>query len=438
MNWRAKPLIILGDLAWVTVLGLISGAACVAIRLLFRLLQWLFTGHSGLLSHAAGALSSWHRVFIPVIGALAAMAIAELGHRFVKNGSEEYVEAVQKNGGHISFIPTLWRTFSSAFSIATGAAIGREGSMIQFATATTSWVGGRFRRSHLPLATQVACGAAAAVATAYQAPIAGVFFAAEIVMGSLVLPVLPLLLVASLSGWFISVLLLGRGPLFAVFEMPSVRLRADSTLIFLLLFPVLIGFAGPAYQWLIRSLRSTSRWPLPLLWSGVLVGVLSLKSTMVWGNGDAALLSMMQSSPAVDGLLIVLLLRLCATTFCVGTGTVGGVFTPTVFAGGAVGYLLAHLFHVANPLMAAVLGMGCLLAAATHAPLMAGFMTVELTGQWHLLPMVLVSCAVSWLVAQRLSSHSLYGIATTEPAKDEKDHGYREPSLVTSMPGARD
>lgn len=437
MNWRAKPGVILGDLAWVAVLGLISGAACVAVRLLFRLLQWLLTGHSGLLSYAAEALNSWHRVLIPVVGAFGAMAIAELGHRFVKNGSEEYVEAVQRKGGHISFLPTLWRTLSSAFSVATGAAIGREGSMIQFATATTSWVGGRFRGSHLPLATQVACGAAAAVATAYQAPIAGVFFAAEIVMGSLVLQALPLLLVASLSGWFVGALLLGHGPLFAVSQMPAVPLKADRTLIFLLLFPILIGFAGPAYQGLIRSLKGTSKWPLPLLWSGVLVGVLSLKSTLVWGNGDAALLSMMQSSPAIDGLLIVLLLRLCATTFCVGTGTVGGVFTPTVFAGGAAGYLLAHLFHMPNPWMAAVLGMGCLLAAATHAPLMAGFMTVELTGQWHLLPMVLVSCALSWLVAQRLSSHSLYGIATTEPAQDE-DRGYPKSSLATSMPGAGD
>lgn len=437
MNWRAKPLIIVGELAWVAILGLISGAACVAVRLLFRLLQWLFTGHSGLLSHAAAALSLWQRVLIPVVGALGAMAFAELGHRFIKNGSEEYVEAVQRKGGHISFVPTLWRTFSSAFSIATGAAIGREGSMIQFATATTSWVGERFRRSHLPLATQVACGAAAAVATAYQAPLAGVFFAAEIVMGSLLLPALPLLLVASLSGWLVGALLLGHGPLFAVSEMPSLQLKADSTLIFLLLFPILIGFVGPAYQWLIRSLKGTSKWPLPLLWSGVLVGVLSLKSALVWGNGDAALLSMMQSSPAVNGLLLVLLLRLIATTFCVGTGTVGGVFTPTVFAGGALGYLLAHFFHIANPWMAAVLGMGCLLSAATHAPLMAGFMTVELTGQWHLLPMVLVSCALSWLVAQRLSSHSLYGIATTEPAKED-DRGYPKPSLITSIPGAGD
>lgn len=437
MNWRAKPLIIIGELAWVAVLGLISGAACVAVRLLFRFLQWLFTGHSGLLSHAAAALSLWQRALIPVAGALGAMAVVELGHRFVKNGSEEYVEAVQRKGGHILFVPTLWRTLSSAFSIATGAAIGREGSMIQFATATTSWVGERFRRSHLPLATQVACGAAAAVATAYQAPLAGVFFAAEIVMGSLSFPALPLLLVASLSGWLVGALLLGHGPLFAVSEMPSLQLKADSTLIFLLLFPILIGFASPGYQWLIRSLKGTSKWPLPLLWSGVLVGVLSLKSTLVWGNGDAALLSMMQSSPAVNGLLLVLLLRLSATTFCVGTGTVGGVFTPTVFAGGALGYLLAHFFHIANPWMAAVLGMGCLLSAATHAPLMAGFMTVELTGQWHLLPMVLVSCALSWLVAQRLSSHSLYGIATTEPAKED-DRGYPKPSLVTSIPGAGD
>ncbi|MGC2604926.1 MAG: chloride channel protein [Silvibacterium sp.] len=417
MNRRARMLLATGDLLWALALGLASSLACVGVRLFFRLLQWLITGHSGLLSHAAQSLPPWYRVITPAFGAVAAMAVIWAARRFAKSGEfEEYVEAARLNGGRIAFLPTLWRTVSSACSVATGAAIGREGSMIQFATAATSWLGERVALSRIPLSTQVACGAAAAVATVYQAPIAGVFFAAEIVLDRIMMRTIPLLLISALTGGLTGAWLLGKGPLFAVHMDPGIHFGTDRSTAFALLLPVLMGLLGPAYYRLIHSLRSTSKWPLPLLWSGVLVGLLSLRSTLVWGNGDAALLQITQSSPAVLTLLSILVLRLCATTFCVGTGTVGGVFTPTVFAGGAIGYLAAHLLHMPNPALFTILSMGCLLASVTHAPLMASFMAVELTGQWSLLPYVLLASVIAWAIARMISPHSLYAIATPEPA----------------------
>jgi CIC family chloride channel protein len=317
----------------------------------------------------------------------------------------------------------LWRTISSAFSVATGAAIGREGSMIQFATAATSWLGEHAALSRIPLSTQVACGAAAAVATVYHAPIAGIFFAAEIVMGRIMIRTIPLLLASALTGGVTGAWLLGEGPLFAIHMFPGTDFGTERSTVFALLLPVLMGLLGPAYYWLIHSLRSTSRWPLPLLWSGVLVGVLSLRSTLVWGNGDAAILQIAQSSPAVWTLFSILVLRLCATTLCVGTGTVGGVFTPTIFAGGAIGYLAGHLLHMSSPALFTILSMGCLLAAVTHAPLMASFMAVELTGQWSLLPYILLGSVIAWAVARMISPHSLYAIATPEPAGEAMESG---------------
>lgn len=424
MNWLTKLFPPIRDLLWVMALGFTSGLACVAVRLFFRLLQWLITGHAGLLSDAAETLPLWRRAITPAVGALAAMAVIWAARRAMKTEEfEEYVEAVQRNGGQIPFLPTLWRTISSAFSVATGAAIGREGSMIQFATAATSWLGRKTSRSLMPLATQVACGAAAAVAAAYQAPLAGAFFAAEIVLGGIAIRTIPLLLTSAFVGSFTGSWLLGKGPLFAVNIHPGINLGADRSTLFLLLLPVVMGVLGRAYYWVIRSLRHTSKWPLPLLWSGALVGLLSLRSTLVWGNGDAALLHIMQSSPAVWALLSVLFLRLCATTFCVGTGTVGGVFTPTIFAGSAIGYLAAHLLHLPSPIFFAILNIGCMLAAVTHAPLMAAFMTVELTGQWSLFPFVLLSSVVTWIIARSLSPHSLYAIATPEPADHIGDGG---------------
>jgi CIC family chloride channel protein len=151
--------------------------------------------------------------------------------------------------------------------------------------------------------------------------------------------------------------------------------------------------------------------------------LLSLRSALVWGNGDAALLQITQSSPAVWTLFSILVLRLCATTLCVGTGTVGGVFTPTIFAGGAIGYLAAHLLHMPDPALFTILSMGCLLAAVTHAPLMASFMAVELTGQWSLLPYILLGSVIAWTIARMISPHSLYAIATPEPAGEALESG---------------
>jgi chloride channel protein, CIC family len=417
MNWRAKVFLAFGDLLWAMALGLASSLACVVVRLFFRLLQWVVTGHSGLLAQAAEGLPPWYRAITPAFGALAAMAVIWAARRFAKSAKfEEYVEAVRLNDGRIAFLPTLWRTISSAFSVATGAAIGREGSMIQFATAATSWLGEHAALSRIPLATQVACGAAAAVATVYHAPIAGVFFAAEIVMGRIMVRTIPLLLVSALTGGATAAWILGRGPLFAIHTLPGIDFGIERSTVFALLLPVLMGLLGPAYYWLMHSLRNTSRLPLPLLWGGVLVGLLSLRSTLVWGNGDAALLQITQSSPAVWTVFSILVLRLCATTLCVGTGTVGGVFTPTIFAGGAIGYLAAHLLHMPSPALFTILSMGCLLASVTHAPLMASFMAVELTGQWSLLPYILLGSVIAWAVARTISPHSLYAIATPEPA----------------------
>jgi CIC family chloride channel protein len=135
------------------------------------------------------------------------------------------------------------------------------------------------------------------------------------------------------------------------------------------------------------------------------------------------LLQIAHSSPAVWTLFSILVLRLCATTLCVGTGTVGGVLTPTVFAGGAIGYLAAHLLHMPSPAFFTILSMGCLLAAVTHAPLMASFMAVELTGQWSLLPYILLGSVIAWAIARTISPHSLYAIATPEPAGEILERG---------------
>jgi CIC family chloride channel protein len=404
----------LASAGWAIVIGAASGLACVAVRLFFRLLQWGFTQQTGMLPMVAATLPPAHRILTPIIGAALAALVAWMMRRWASGlHFEEYVEAVHFRNGRIPLAATVWRTASSAFSVATGAAIGREGSMIQFAAAISSWVGERSRLRNLPLSRQVAYGAAAAVASAYQAPIAGIFFVMEIVLGEWAWSDMPLLLLASSTGWLISGLLLGAGPLFPV--RGSLAITHD--VLWVLPLALVLGTVGPAYQKLLHLSGAAKRLPFALIWSGLVVGVLSLVEPKVWGNGDAALLGILQNKTMLPGILSVFTFRLAATTFCVGTGTVGGVFTPTLFAGAALGLATGCLLHSPEPSILAICGMGLLMAAVTHAPFMAALMAVELTGQWHLLAILLPCSLLASLVARTISRKSLYAIASPEPAQ---------------------
>jgi CIC family chloride channel protein len=397
---------------WALALGVVSGLACVGVRLTFRFLQWIFLQNSRLLPQAASLLSPGRRLLTPIVGALCATAVLWAEQRWSQaEPAVEYVEAVRFDGGRIPFASTLWRTISSAFSIATGAAIGREGSMIQFAAAVTSWVGARSPVRCVPLSRQVAYGAAAAVAAAYQAPAAGVFFALEIVLGEWLWIEMPQLALASGAGWLVSRLILGAGPLFVVHSTVSLSTAA----LWAVPLTLLLGVFGPLYQKLLRSVRFAGCWPLALLWGGLVIGLLSLSHTTVWGNGDVALLNVLKGNEAMASVALILGLRLIATTVCVGSGTVGGVFTPTLFAGASIGLVSAHLLHFIDPILLAIVGLSTLLSAVTHAPFMAAFMAVELTGQYQLFPWLLLLNCLAWLIAKKISNHSLYAIATPAP-----------------------
>ena len=404
----------LPTLALPVVLGTASGLACVAVRLFFRVLQWVFVQQMSSLPAAAATLSTGRRIATPILGAILATLITWLATRLgPRQRFEEYVEAVRLRGGRIPFLPTAWRTLSSAFSIATGAAVGREGSMIQLATTVSSWVGARLQTRTFSLSQKVAFGAAAAVAAAYQAPIASIFFACKIVLGEWRWKNAIPLSMASACGWLVSRMILGAGPLFPV----AGRLHLSVAALWIIPLSLLLGLLGPVYQKLLHWVQVARRLPFALLWSACVVGVLSLFEPRVWGNGDIALTTLFHGNLTLLGILGLLGFRVLATTACVGTGTIGGVFTPTLFAGAALGLASAHVFGYHQPLLLGVCGMALLMAAVTHAPLMASFMAVELSGQWHILPILVLSALLASFVARRISPTSLYGVASPEPSE---------------------
>ena len=222
-----------------------------------------------------------------------------------------------------------------------------------------------------------------------------------------------------------SYLFLGSGPLFGVATAVKLNWRDGFPL---LLGAVAVGGLGPVYFYIIEGSRWMKKLPWAMVWSGIVVGLFSCFRPETWGNGDSGVLDVMGGKISFEAAALILILRLGATSACVGSGVVGGVFTPTVFAGSVLGLLYNGFVHTffgqTSPATGyAVLGVACLLASVTHAPLMAAFMTVELTGTSHWFPVVLMGSFLSFQIAKTISPDSLYAVATPDPGRMAKPHG---------------
>jgi CIC family chloride channel protein len=416
MQWLTKlRLIVLGHeeltaiVFWAALIGIGGALASVAFRELIHVFEWMITGRSGSLVEAAIELHGVRRAIVPVIGGLAAGLVLQYGAALVSaKRSIDYMEAVAVGDGVIAAKPALIRSISSLLTIASGGSIGREGPMVQLAALIGSKVG-VLRKAPVPRRRLlVACGAAAGIASAYNAPIAGALFVAEIVMGSIAMESFGPLLVASVSADATIHRLLGYGP---VFDVPTVHFGENWELILYAMFGVLLGHLAPPFLALLAwSKRRFASLPGPLYlkfaFGGLIVGLISMVFPQVWGNGYSVVDAILHNRVVGWLLLAVLLAKVASTASTVGSGAVGGVFTPTLFIGAAVGALTGSTLRLAFPHMTsgagafAVVGMGGFLAATTHAPLTSVLMIFEMTLDHQVVLPLILACVTAHYVAK--------------------------------------
>jgi H+/Cl- antiporter ClcA len=403
------------------LLAALVGITGACVSLLFREamhgIEWVLTGTSGSFVQAALDLPWWKRLLLPALGGLIAGSILLLVPRFLHGRkSSDYLEAISAGDGKIPIRSTLIRCFSSLFSISSGGSIGREGSMIQLSALAASCTGRKLLKDPSHLRLLVACGAAAGFASVYNAPLAGSLFVAEVVLGSLAMAQLGPILLSAVVADLIVHRYLGSAPLY---HLPEFRLTSEWELFFYLGLGVLAGGFGPIF---IRSLRGTEKLfhrlnlPLPLCLGlgGLIAGILSVYCPEVWGNGYSVTNTILVDGWILSPLLVILVCKLVATAAVSGSGAVGGVFTPTLFTGAALGSLLGQAIHLGFPLISsdpshyAAIGMGALLAATTHAPFMAILMIFELTLRYEIILPLTLACVLSSVIARRLYPHSIY------------------------------
>jgi CIC family chloride channel protein len=408
-------LIVLGheDLAgivfWAALVGFCGALASVAFREGIRLFETLFTGQSISLVHAASDLVWWHRAAVPALGGALAGLVLHVAGRALKSAKPvDYMEAILVGDGRIGFRTTFWNSVSSLLSIASGGSIGREGPMVQLASMLGSRLG-LLARAPIPrLRLMVACGSAAGIAAAYNAPISGALFVSEIVLGSTTMESFGPLVVASVTANATIHRFLGYGP---VYDVPHIQFASNWELIFYVLLGVLLGHLAPPFLALLDFAKAQFvRLQLPLYWQlglgGLIVGAVSILTPQVWGNGYSVVGNILQGQLVGLWLLAVLCAKVLATTATVGSGAVGGIFTPTLFIGCAVGALVGEGLHALLPSVTSVpsayalVGMGGFLAATTHAPLTSILMLFEMTLDYDIVLPLMLACVTAHYAAK--------------------------------------
>jgi CIC family chloride channel protein len=414
------------------VVGIIGGLVNLCFYALTELTMQVFLQRTGDVVDIAELLPWWQRLLIPALGGIAAGLLLYWGLQLVGNqGASNILEVVVSGNGRLPMRTALVKALSSLISIATGASIGREGSITQMSATLASKLGQLAKWPPYRLRLLVGCGAAAGLAAPYNAPIAGSLFAAQIVFGSFAMNWFAPLIFSAVIATMVSRYFFGIKPFY---EIPNYDFTNISQLPWFMVLGVTSGFLSAAFLKLLRwSEEGFAKLKLPIYWrlglSGLVAGALAIEIPEIWGNGYGAITRILHGPLTQWFLLALFVAKLLATLASVGSGTVGGVFTPTLFLGAALGSLfgssLRNLDLTAFPGGAfAMVGMGSVLAGTTHAPLLAMIMIFEISLNYSIMPPLMLACALSTLVSRGLHRDSVY----TEPlrrkgitAKDEDE-----------------
>ncbi len=401
--------------------GLLAAAATQGFRLLIEGVEWLATDRIGSLVAVSESLKPWHRALVQALGGLAAGLALHWGLRWAARGPDgaehlDYIEAAREGKYVLNDRTTFVRSVSALFSVGTGAAIGKEGPMVQMSAWFASWLARLFPLSDDERNAVLVCGIAAGIGSAYHAPVAGVVFVLELALGFFARhTIAPVLIAAATSSALIYWLVEPR-PLYV---MPSVAL-VPTSLVVAMVAGVISGGLGWAFlEMLERTRKSFGRidsLPLRLGLGGVVAGLISAVAPDVWGNGYSVVSDVLQGNVVWHWVAVIMVAKVLATVISSGSGAIGGVFTPTLFIGATSGYLTAHLASawfgpvlVGDPRVLAVIGMAAVLAAVTHAPLMAIVMVLEMTNQFQLTVPVMLACGIAYAISSQFGARPLYG-----------------------------
>lgn len=397
------------------LVGLTAGIGVWLFKQMIDLTQsFMFERLGGFLGNWGG----WTVLLLPVIGGL---VVGVILHNFVgeerHHGVAGIMEAVALYGGRLRYGRIPAKSVAAALAIGSGASVGPEDPSVQIGANLGSMFGQLSRLSDERVRALVAAGTAAGVSAAFNAPIAGVFFALEIVLGEISGSALGVVVLAAVISAAFTQAVSGAQP---AFRVPAYELNSVWELLLYLGLGLLTGPIAAYYVKLLYWAQdlfhrlTLARWLKPAL-AGTAVGLIGIFLPQVFGVGYETIEKILGGEELALGLLIALLFaKLILTPISIGGGFPGGVFAPSLFlgavAGMAYGLVMSRLFpslQIDAPAFAMV-GMAAVLAGAVHAPLTAVLLLFEMTNDYRIILPLMFAVVVSMILAQRLQADSVY------------------------------
>lgn len=403
------------------VVGVIGGLTNYLFYFSIDLVMRLALHGTGEVIQIAQVMSGWERAVTPALGGLAAGLVLYWGLRLVgSQGASNILEVVVSGNGRLPARIAIVKGISSLISIGTGASIGREGSITQLTATFASKLGVIAKWPPYRLRLMVACGAASGMAAAYNAPVAGSIFAAYIVLGNFSMHLFAPIVFAAVIATMVSRYFFG---VIVFYQIPAYDFTHFSQLPWFIVLGVISGALAAGF---LKALQfgeeRFGKLKIPiyarLALAGGIVGLLAIWHPAVWGNGYGAITQILQKPIDPFHLTGLFAAKFAAIVVTVAAGAVGGVFTPTLFLGAALGALFGeglnqlHWTTLPNGAFAMV-GMGSVLAGTIHAPLLAIIMIFEISLNYSIMPPLMLACVVATLVARGLHPSSIY----TEPLR---------------------
>ncbi len=399
------------------VVGVLTGLFSIAFAELIHGVQWLAIGAPELASYVLPWVPRWRVLAAPAVGGLLVGLVGRyLSSEVRGHGVPEVMEAVALRGGRMRRRVAFTKSLASALTIGTGGSVGREGPIVQIGAAVGSAAGQLLGLPADQLRALAAAGAAGGIAAAFNAPIAGTFFALEVVARNFSARTFGPVVLSAVCATMVARVHFGDDPAFVV---PPVQLGSAWETPFAAVLGIFCGIVAVVFCKLLSALeRVFLRLPLPFVLKpalgGLLVGGLILISPHLYGIGYETMDSTLAGSLPWRELALLLLLKPLATSLTLASGGSGGVFLPSLFIGGLAGGIFAAALSSLVPGVSAsagawaLVGMAGVLAGTSHAPITAVLLAFELTHSYDVMLPVMLAAAFATLVARALQRDSIY------------------------------
>ncbi len=400
------------------IIGLLAGFAAIGIRFLIREISYFcFQGDGSLLQNIMNTPWYWILIIPTIGGLIVGPIIYFLAPEAKGHGVPEVMQAILLKGGNIRPRVAFIKAIASAITIGTGGSVGREGPIIQIGSSLGSMIGQFLRVPSKRLKTLVGCGAAAGIAAAFNAPIAGALFAVEIILMDFAIAQFSPIVIASVIATVVSHTFEGK---FAAFIVPKYQLVSPQEIGFYFILGALAGIASYLF---IKALYYSEdvfdnklKFPeyLKPALGGIQIGLIALIFPHVMGVGYDTINDALYGNMFWYLALALVFIKILATSITLGSGGSGGIFAPSLFMGAMLGFFFGNAVHTifpevtATPGAYALVAMGGLVAGTTRAPITAIIIVFELTNDYSIILPLMVTCIISTILSSKLSRESIY------------------------------